>query len=389
MKYLKFTLLLLLLLSAAILANSYLIDNFGSDIRFIADRSELDIYYQRGLWLPLGKVPYTETFIEYPQLAACFLALPHGISMFLYGGISGIDYYTLIFSLIVATLLFLSIIILYYLKGEKKYYSFLMLLPASLYFTYNRYDILPVFLSILSIALFSKERYKSSSFILALGVLSKWYLILLLPIFLRFYYMKHKRIHRGMLYVFSVTGFLGILPTLLSGGVDALMVPYKFQAARGLNKESLFYLLKSVLGSDLWFVIFFLLQFAAVPLCLLSRIDSIKKVISWSCFSILVFMLFAKFYSPQWILWILPFLILRARNIKDVFMIVLFDIVTYFYFPVIYDGYQPLLIPIIIVKTIILLYFTFAVFRELFIDIDIRSSLLTSILGLRRQPKIR
>jgi len=251
-----------------------------------------------------------------------------------------------------------------------------MLLPAALYFSYNRYDALPVFLSILSIWLLSKEKYKFSVFFLALGVLTKWYLVLLFPIFLTFYYSRYKKINRGMTYIFCFTIILAIVATLLSGGVEALLSPYKFHMARGLNKESLFYLLKSILGSDAWFTIFFFLQFLIVPLCMVSKIDSLEKVIKWAGLSILVFMLFAKFYSPQWILWVLPFLILQARNRKDVFLIIIFDLVTYLYFPIIYDGYPNLLYSIVVLKTIIILYLITTIFKDVSGDIDVKSSLL-------------
>jgi hypothetical protein len=47
-------------------------------------------------------------------------------------------------------------------------------------------------------------------------------------------------------------------------------------------------------------------------------------------------MLFAKFYSPQWILWVIPWLVLWARTPLDVAGIVVFDLTTYAYFPYLY-----------------------------------------------------
>ncbi len=377
MKYLKFILLFAAILSITLFSHFSLKDNFNSEVRFINDfDSGLKIYYSRGEWYPLKKVPYLETFSEYPQLATYFFAVPHAMLSFIYGTNYGRLQYHLIFSVIMAILLFASIVLLYNLRLNKRYLAFLMLLPASLYFSYNRYDILPAFLSILSIWLLSKEKYKFSVFLLALGVLTKWYLILLFPIFLTFYYSRYKKINRGMIYIFCLTCIVFVLSTLLSGGIEALLVPYKFHMASGLNKESLFYLLKSILGSDAWFTILFFLQFSIVPLCMISKINSLEKVVKWAGLSILVFMLFAKFYSPQWILWVLPFLILRAQNRKDILLIIIFDLVTYLYFPVIYDGYPNLLYPIIVIKTIIILYLITTIFKDVTGDIDIKSSFL-------------
>ena len=370
MKYFKLVLLFVFLLSLAAYSNYYLASNFDSEIRFVNDPGDRDAYYDRGLWYPLKKIPYLEVFSEYPQIATYFFALPHAILKILYGSDYTREDYYLIFSIFSMIFLFGTIMLLYNLRLENKNFALLMLLPASLYFSYNRYDILPVFLGILGIALLSKEKYTLSALVLALGVLAKWYLILLFPVFLVFYYSRHKKINANMIIVFCLTCVAGILPTILSGGLEALLVPYRFHATRGLNQESLFYLLKSLLGSDLWFFIFFVLQFSVVPLCIFSKIDSIKKVITWSFLSVSVFMLFAKFYSPQWILWILPFLILRAKNTKDVLLIVIFDLVTYIYFPIIYDGYSSFLQPIIIIKTALLLYLIIMAAKDVFPDIE-------------------
>lgn len=369
MKYLKFVLLFVLLISVTLSFHFYFASNFNSEIRFINDNADREIFHSRGLWYPLRKIPYLEVFSEYPQLGTYFFGLPHAILSLIHDSDYGKSEYRLTFSVITIIFLFASIVLLYKMREKRKYFAFFMLLPAALYFSYNRSDILPALLSLASIYLLSKERYKSSAFVLTLGILFKWYLMLLFPIFVTFYYSRHKKINWGMISIFCLTVILVILPTLLSGGVEALLVPYKFHTARGLNKESMFYLLKSILGSDAWFFIFFVMQFSVVPLCIISKIDSLQKVIKWSALSILVFMLFAKFYSPQWILWVLPFLILRAQNRKDVLPIIIFDLATYLYFPVIYDGCPNLLYPIVVVKTVIILYFIATIFKDLANDI--------------------
>lgn len=369
MNFFKFCLLLLALVLISAFFHFCLETNFNSEVRFVNDSADRDVYYLRGSWYPLKKVPYLEVFSEYPQAATYFFALPHAMLLQIYGDNYTEKEYRLVFSGLMMILLSLLIMLLYNMRVERKYFAFLLLLPATLYFSYNRYDILPAALSVFAVFLLTKEKYLFSAFILAIGVLAKWYLIVLFPVFLNFYYFRRKKLAWNMISVFCLTGILGILPTLLSGGVKALVVPYVFHAARG-NGESLFYLLKKILGSDAWFFIFFLLQFSVIPLCLIAKIDSLKKVLNWSCLSILIFMLFAKFYSPQWILWILPFFILRSKNMKDVLLIVLFDLITYLYFPVIYIGFPKLLYSITVAKTILLLYFVVILAKAISGDID-------------------
>ncbi|MBN1354523.1 MAG: hypothetical protein JW994_07650 [Candidatus Omnitrophica bacterium] len=365
------TLLLILLIVTAVIFQSFFRDNFGSEIRFINDNADREVYYLRGTWYTIKKTPYTEVFSEYPQFATYFFALPHMALAALYGPAYGKEAYYLTFSAMMMLFLSFTILLLYRLRDEKRYFAFLMLLPASLYFSYNRYDILPSFLGILAVYLLSKKKFAFSFFCLALGVLAKWYLALLFPIFLVFCRESRKKNITGIIAFFFITCFLGILPTLLSGGIDALLIPYMFHTMRGLNSESLFYLLKKILGSDLWFIVFFVLQFSVWPFLVFARIDSPKKAINWSALAILVFMLFAKFYSPQWILWIMPFLILRIRNAKDAFLVIFFDITTYVYYPVIYDGFGGLLTPVIILKTSFLMWFIYSISRDCVKDIEI------------------
>jgi len=362
MKKTKFILLLIGLISFALLSHFCLKNNFHSRVRYINDNFDRGNYYERGSWYPLKKVPYLEVFSEYPQVATYFFALPHVMLSAIYGSNYDKEQYYFIFSTFMMMFLFGSIILLYDLRIRNKNLAFFMLLPSSLYFSYNRYDIIPAFLSILSIKLLSREKYNLSIIILALGVMTKWYLILLLPIFLKFYYSRYKKINWSMIFVFCLIVILCILPTLLSGGIEALLAPYKLHIGRGFNNESLFYLLKTFLNNTLhlnietqvWYLLFFILQLAVIPLIMMCKIDSLPKVVNWSAFTILVFLLFAKFYSPQWILWIIPFLILRIQKVKDIFWIIIFDVVTYLYFPVIFDGCKSLLNTVIIIKTIIL-----------------------------------
>ena len=369
-RHTKFIFLFVTLISTSILFNFCLKHNFHSKIPLVNDGYDRSIYYSIGSWYPLNKIPYLGIFSEYPQIATYFFALPHIIST----SVNWKDYnqqtYDLIFSTSMMLFLFGTIILLYSLKGKDKHFAYLMLLPASLYFSYNRYDILVAFLSILCLKLLSQEKYELAAFVLALGVWAKWYLIVLLPIFMTFCYSRYRKINSRMFYIFCLTSILIILPTFIWGGIQAFKVPYEYHLNRGENAESLFYLIKSILGHDLgaWYSLFLILQFSIMPLILFGKINSIKKVINWSALSILVFILFSKFYSPQWILWILPFLILRAKNLKDIIPIIIFDLITYLYFPVIFHGYKTLLYPIVVVKTIILLYFIATIFKEVVVD---------------------
>ncbi|MCP4133093.1 MAG: hypothetical protein GY754_19155 [bacterium] len=322
-------------------------------------RSVINVYNERGSWLPLRKIPYKEVFCEYPQLATYFFAVPHAIlsafseNYVFKGNIAEEENYYILFVSLMKIFLILTILLLYkllnHLNNNNKdnwKLSLLMLLPASLYFTSIGFDIVPVFLCILSLYQFNKKNLKISVFILALGVLTKWYLILIFPIYLSYCYSESKKINRQMIEliaIFCFTGIIGICTTLFWGGAEAAMVPYTFHSGRSFNHESLIYFLHFVLKTihinienKFVFLLFFMLQFSMVPLALVAKIDTIQKVIKWSALSILTFMFFAKFNTPQWILWILPLLILGVEKRRDIIIIIVFDIVTFLYYPITY-----------------------------------------------------
>lgn len=389
----KSILVLSLLVICSLILSLAFHNNLGLNVRIFNDYWDRSLYAERGSWFTLSKTPYTEVFSEYPQVATYFFALPYilmetiipqnkirkpieKISNRSYSSLrKDLKVYAMFFSLLMMIFSFLSISILYKFKGNL---SFLILLPASFYFTFNRYDIMPCFLSLLSLYLLSKKQYKMTALVLSIGVLTKWYLILLLPIFLSYYYSIHKKINWSMIFTFSLTSFVIILPTIFSGGIDGLLVPYKFHWSRGMNRESSLYIINYLfnnvfninIANKFTFFLFLLLQFSIVPLCITSKIVSFDKVIKWSALSILIFLLFAKYYSPQWILWISPFLILNAKKRSDIAWIILFDLLTFIYFPISFDlfGKSILFVIVISLKTIFLIKFIIPLFCELIKD---------------------
>ena len=344
--------------------------------RLINDPYDLSTYQDRGSWIVEGQQPYKDVFSEYPQLATYMFAIPHILGrLFRFSG----DTYRYFFSLIMAVSAVITIVLIYEQRSDRKYLAYLMFLPASIYFTHNRYDIVPAMFTIISIWMLFKGRFQFASFFLAISVMFKWYPLVLLPIYIAHYYTLHKRLNWRMIVTFSGTIGLIILPTILSIGMDGFLEPYQFHLDRGVNRESivfLFVLFMMAAGiftqiiKTIVFNAFLVLQVGVSFVSLLGQVRDKVSVLAWSSGAILCFMLFAKFYSPQWLLWILPFLILRAQTRRDVIMIVLFDLLTYLKFPIAFDivdqtkfGIFDLLI---LANLIFLLYFTFRSFSDVY-----------------------
>ncbi len=370
------TLILLIILFSCCL--SIVLSSMPDRPPLVNDSHDVSIYQERGSWILSGQQPYRDVFSEYPQLATYLFAIPHVISNFLDGGRT----YRYVFSLMMAICLAISTVLIYKLRPDRKYLAFLMFLPASVYFTHNRYDIVPSLFIVASLVLLFKDRFYLSIFLLAISVMFKWYPVVLVPIFVSYYYTLYGRINWIMVGIFLMTIILIITPTILLIDWEGFLIPYLYHLQRGINKESLLYLIIAVfkyfglyrVKVESYFVIAFLLfQFAIPVLSVFGKVNDKSKVIWWSTSSILCFMLFAKFYSPQWLLWIIPFLIIEARSQRDIIAIILFDILTYIYFPISYGfsrgNFYAIFIAVIIVKTGFILYFFFHSFFKVHRDI--------------------
>jgi len=250
--------------------------------------------------------------------------------------------YMLVFSFIMGLLAIISIYFLLHLMklmNKDLRLSLIFLLPATLFFTFNRFDIAPALIILISIDNIFKGKYNIAAILLAIGAMTKIFPILLLPAFLSYHRTLEKKSNITMAAVFIATATFCILPTFMQGGIEAFKIPVQFHSTRDCNNESVYYLLSQVFpeqfstyGSVLK-NIFVILSLAAVPFAITAKIDNKNDLIKWSLFSIAISMFFMKFYSPQWIIWIIFLMILSIENRTDLIRTLLFSLITYVEFP--------------------------------------------------------
>lgn len=352
---------------------------------FIYDPHDFIVYSERGSWFASQKKPYAEVFSEYPEVATYFFAAPHIVKQFLplsneFKISYDLNIYQFIFSFIMGLLLSLLIIQIYSLKTESKNLAFLLLLPAGIFYMFNRFDVLPAFLSILSVSFLFKGKFKLAFFILAVSIMTKWYTVVMAPVYLSYCWNFNKKDCFRAFIVFVITIAIIAGSTIIWIGIDGFLVPYKFHFYRDVNLEGLLHLFLLVLDSIsidgyLFIALFSFLQFIIIPISLASKINTKEKVLIWSAISILIFMLFNKIYSPQWILWITPFLILLIKTKRDIFFIVLFDLVTYAYCPFALgqrDVFPVLFLFLISLKSLLIVYFIVSLFLRIREDVGIK-----------------
>jgi hypothetical protein len=217
----------------------------------------------------------------------------------------------------------------------------LLLLPATLYFALNRFDILPTLLVALSLASLGRRRLVLSAAWLGLATLVKVFPVVLAPLIVRYLAVRARP---ALVWVaaFALTVAAGLLPTLALVGWEATLAPYRFQLARPLETGYTIYgvLVPQFLGGDSPAAVAFRLGTLGLTLflLLLRRPADLTDLLRQGTVLLAVFLLLARFFSPQWLLWLTPLVIpLAATDRRLAAAFAALDILTYLTFPVAYD----------------------------------------------------
>jgi hypothetical protein len=219
----------------------------------------------------------------------------------------------------------------------------LMALPAALYFGVNRFDVLPALLTALSLACLGRRWVIASAALLAAAMMLKVYPVLLAPLILR-YLWPDRRAALAWAAAFAATAGAIVLPPLLMWGWEPVWAPYRYQLTRGAFPPTVYdYILPESLGaSDRTGQVFRLGTLAVTLLLLiLRRPPDLASVLRRGAVILIVFVTLPVFYSPQWVLWLVPVLGPLTRRHRLVLVsAVALDVVTYVTFPVVMGLYD-------------------------------------------------
>ncbi len=324
-------------------------DNLGARARVFNDYADRADYFVRGSWLPTDTVPYRDVPSEYPQIPTFIFGILYLPILGRLDPAAYFTFYSALFSFLMLCLyLGLAAMLDRLLPADKKALVWTLLLPAPLYFAYNRFDVLPALIVTAALLMVRDEKWELTALLIGIGTLTKWYPALLVVPVVAYMRSRNAGIIRvgSFLVVFGAT-ILGILaPTYLTGGVPAVLSPYVRLGVRGVDMPALPVLLepltRNVFAQPIGAAslrLFIALEFIILPIVLLARIDTFERFLGWSLLALAVFMLFSPLYSPQWILWIIPFMILLARRLMDTVVLITYGTITYFEYPILHTGY--------------------------------------------------
>lgn len=263
--------------------------------------------------------PYLDKLMEYPVLTGLFIQLMEII------GQSRAGYYALSASF----LIFFGLLATYFLAktadegARKRMMQYWILAPSMFMFLAFNWDIFAVFFTILAFYCFHKEKDFWGVFFLALGFCAKFYPILYLAPLL----LKKRKIGDWIkiISIFAVT-VLVINAYFMFSNYDGWSYFFTLNNIRNSNPDSIWTIMRFAVYD---FSIpqinnMSLLFFGASYLWVLLRYKKASVVLL--CFiGTILFLLFNKVFSPQYILWLLPFFVLIPIEIKKSFYILEFS----------------------------------------------------------------
>lgn len=331
---------------------------------------DLSIYYQDSLQLLLGRVPYRDFALEYPPLALLPFVLPRLVTFGVRIDFIGYVWLFLIENALFSTLIALVITQIRGLRAAWPALALYALLVAVIAPLLPwRYDLFPALLTALALLCIVRQRPGWAGIWLGLGVAAKLYPAVLLLIF-GTYYLAGK--NRPALLRLGLGSAGALMVTLLPFVLIApgpLLSFLHYHQLRGLQLESLpagVLVLAHVLGltptrlefnygalhiaSPLagavlsWLPVAFILIFGGVLVSGLvcfreeqaehGRVTN-ASLVAYSVAALLAFIITNKVFSPQYIVWLLPFApLLRLRQAGALLAICALTIVL---FPFNYD----------------------------------------------------
>ncbi len=343
----------------------------------LEDEADRFVYQQRGRWLPSGRLPYIEEHSEYPQLATWMFGLPYlafehhvpagraqtnaelrretGDSR-AYFDLHHVSMAVGYLALLIGTALALAAL------GRPPAYALLLLLPGTLYFSFNRFDAWPAAAVALALLAQFRGRPALAAVLLALGGMIKWYPLLLMPLFLAHNLwsvlppgpglvrrllaaLPRRVIGPGLACTAVVAAILAVTYFQGGGGLEAVTKVYGHHAGRVHNPPSLVsalvepdrYAVFPLESADRVAGVFAWLQFLPALLLALLPVRRRESLLLGCLVVVLAFAQFGKVFSPQWICWVSPLALLLApaRLPALVFTLVL-ELLIYVQIPVLY-----------------------------------------------------
>lgn len=320
-------------------------DSFFAErpIRLFFDHIDTSVYFRESEWgMGLGRLPYRDTFSEYPLAAVLIFKFVRVVSTRLvvfqdpfhnfcwwWMGLAGLGYGF-------AAGKFAK-------EGWLPLFTWLS--PAALYFALFRFDLYPALASLMALLALRNERYVRAAGWLGLCIALKGYAAIFLPalgVYLIYKVGFKKAV--GLSALALAPMMLSLALVALYAGAEGVLMPFEFHAGRGYNGETIYVAVNTLLderGTPLldWMLehrVPLILQVVFGLLAAALRPKTFEQLLHAFLVAVVGFVTASVFHSPQFALWIIVAAALTKNRYLQILLAAL-SWFTYIYFPVLFD----------------------------------------------------
>jgi hypothetical protein len=281
---------------------------------------DLNVYFASARWVTEGDRLYRDVWSEYPLFANIIFATVRYLSNLFHAGVYGF------YGVWIALTWVIYLYAVYRIAtGTTRLAALAWLAPAPIYFTVFRFDIFPAVATLMSLFAIRRTSYLKGALWLGVAAALKGYALFMLPAYCVFIVYQRSfaaAIKVGVLAVAPM--ILSLLATLIFAGWGGMVAPFSFHALRTFNGVSTYDAFNYLFGSaynpfsHLFStslipgeseIVRWVAQFLQVGCALAAaamRPRRFDDLVNSFLFAVLGFMSFSTFYSPQFVLWILP-----------------------------------------------------------------------------------
>jgi hypothetical protein len=351
----------------------------GSDAQ-----GDLKVYYTYALQVAQGQLPYRDFLVEYPPLALLPILIPQGLNFITTNSFEGYKFFFYVQNILLVWAIGKLVLKISTIQQLPKtnvqiILAYGLLVATNSPFVLYRFDVFCAWLTVWATWLMLTDRPLFSGAVLGLGIAAKLYPGLLVPIF-AIYCLSQKKPTRAIQLGVGCAIVLLLLILLLSPlGVNNLFSFLTYHQLRGLQAETLasgLLILANKLG---WVSLEMLDNYGALHLdspaakvvlqvlpfvvvlgllgTLSSYLNRIKNQLSahrslssrqltiYVLAILMVFIAANKVFSPQYLIWLLPFVSLLPTRQIGLFSVI--SILSFLIYPVFYGFLVDKTIPLI------------------------------------------
>lgn len=252
------------------------------------------------------KIPYIEEGFAYPPISGFIVYISS-----LIGGGEMIPYYNT-FSMILYIFYLLLVLTVFKIMSRKNIplqylFIFLIFSPSMIVYLNYNFDVVFAAFLILSLTLYEKGRLRLSALAFCATALAKLINLILLPLMLS--YLKDRKSKISYI-TYSVIPFLGVNLLLQAINPNFLSDTYLFHAEWGLENAWFLYLFPS---RDSWDTAKLFSASIMAYGVLKIYLSNVGDIYERSFMLLSVFLLTNYVFTPQMVIWLLPFLAIMGR----------------------------------------------------------------------------